>query len=99
MAPPVRVKIGDTIEFVASTASSSFTRGRVVDVNPAEPELCTVQLSPYEPLQIVNLSQCAHKVSLFCAVRGGAPWRVTVTDDLCDGFPSRLCMASATYRC
>lgn len=60
MPPPVHVKIGDTVEF--ANAPGSFTAGRVVDVNPAEPELCTVQVSAYEPLQTVDLLQCAYKV-------------------------------------
>lgn len=60
MASPLRVKIGDTIEFATTdgeTTSVSMTTGRVMDVNPSEPELCTVQLSPYEPLRAINLKQ------------------------------------------
>ncbi|KAF1331605.1 Short-chain dehydrogenase reductase sdr, partial [Globisporangium splendens] len=63
----VRVKIGDAIEFAAQDAaenssSPNFTSGRIMDVNPQEPERCTVQISPYEPLRNLNLQHHAFKI-------------------------------------
>lgn len=62
----LRVKIGDTIEFapIDGDAAASMTTGRVMDVDPSEPQFCTVQISPYESLRTINLRQHVYKVSV-----------------------------------
>lgn len=65
-----RVKIGDTIEFAArngrsdgtGTTAAALTAARVMDVNPDAPSYCSVQISPYEPLQTIDLHECVYKV-------------------------------------
>ncbi|EGZ21316.1 hypothetical protein PHYSODRAFT_329295 [Phytophthora sojae] len=73
----VPVKVGDVLEFDALSASGigsssptkaegrSLTTGRVVEVNPEDEGgngTCTVQVSPYEPLQPLDLKRAFYKV-------------------------------------